>query len=114
MDVTLWMVACQAPPSMGFPWQEYWSGLPLPHAGDPPDPGIESVSPAVVSKAFFTTAPPQKPIRGLWEPTKLCFAYQSLTTLRANSMPSAFLICQKGSCLELNTQFLSLFKLKTF
>ena len=34
-------VACQTPPSMGFPRQEYWSGLPFPSPGDPPDPGIE-------------------------------------------------------------------------
>ena len=37
--VTLWTVACQAPLSMGFPRQEYWSGLPFPSAGDLPDPG---------------------------------------------------------------------------
>ena len=34
-------VAYQAPPSMGFSRQEYWSGLPLPSPGDLPDPGIE-------------------------------------------------------------------------
>ena len=36
---TLWAVARQAPPSMGFSRQEYWSGLPFPSPGDPPDPG---------------------------------------------------------------------------
>ena len=36
-----WTVAHQAPPSMGFPRQEYWSGLPFPSPGDLPDPGIE-------------------------------------------------------------------------
>ena len=41
---TLWTVACQAPLSVGFPRQEYWSGLPFPSPGDPPDPGIELVS----------------------------------------------------------------------
>ena len=39
--VTLWTVACQAPLSMGFSRQEYWSGLPCPSPGDLPDPGIE-------------------------------------------------------------------------
>ena len=34
-------LACQAPLSMGFPRQEYWSGLPFPSPGDLPDPGIE-------------------------------------------------------------------------
>ena len=43
---TLWTVALQAPLSMGFPRQEYWSGLPLPSPGDLPDPGIKAVSPA--------------------------------------------------------------------
>ena len=35
----------QAPPSMGFPRQEYWSGLPLPSPGDLPNPGIETTWP---------------------------------------------------------------------
>ena len=43
--VTLWTVAYQAPLSMGFSRQEYWSGLPFPSPGYPPDPGIEPVSP---------------------------------------------------------------------
>ena len=41
---TLWTIACQAPLSMGFFRQEYWSGLPFPFPGDLPDPGIEPVS----------------------------------------------------------------------
>ena len=40
---TPWTVACQAPLSMGFPRQEYWSGLPVSSPGDPPDPGIQLV-----------------------------------------------------------------------
>ena len=47
--------------SMGFPRQEYWSGLPSwKDPGDLPDPGIEPISPALASK-FFTTKPPGKP-----------------------------------------------------
>ena len=42
---TLWTVAHQAPPSMGFSRQEHWSGLPFPSPGDLPDPGIEPRSP---------------------------------------------------------------------
>ena len=42
-----WTVACQAPVSTEFFRQEYWSGLPFPTPGDLPDPGIESVSPAL-------------------------------------------------------------------
>ena len=41
---TPWTVACQAPPSMGFSRQEYWSGLPCPPAGDLPDPGVKPES----------------------------------------------------------------------
>ena len=43
---TQWTVGHQAPPSMGFPRQEYWSGLPFPSLGDLPNPGIEPRSPA--------------------------------------------------------------------
>ena len=38
-------VACQAPPSMGFSRQEYWSGLPFPPPGDLPDPGVKPTRP---------------------------------------------------------------------
>ena len=44
--VTVWTVARQAPLSMAFPKQEYWSGLQFPPPGDLPDPGIEPESPA--------------------------------------------------------------------
>ena len=46
---TLWTVDCQAPLSLGFPRQEYWSGLPLPSPGNLPDPEIKLVSPASFS-----------------------------------------------------------------
>ena len=42
--VTPWTVAHQAPLSMGFSRQEYWSGLPFPSPDDLPDPGIEPMS----------------------------------------------------------------------
>ena len=45
--------------SMGFSWQEYWSGLPLPPPGDLPNPGIEPESPALAGR-FFITEPPKK------------------------------------------------------
>ena len=52
-----WTVAHQAPLSMEFPRQEYWSGLPFPSPGDLPDPGIEPTSLASLALAgrFFTT-----------------------------------------------------------
>ena len=45
--VTPWTVAHQAPQSMGFSRQEYWSGLSFPSPGGLPDPGIEPRSPAL-------------------------------------------------------------------
>ena len=45
--VTPWTVAHQAPLSMGFSRQEYWSGLPFPSPGNLPDPGIKPGSPAL-------------------------------------------------------------------
>ena len=44
---TPWTVAYQAPPSMGFSRQEYWSALPFPSPEDLPDPGVEPGSPAL-------------------------------------------------------------------
>ena len=52
-------VAHQAPPSMGFSRQEYWSELPFPFPGDLPNPGIEPVSPALAG-GFFTIELPGK------------------------------------------------------
>ena len=57
---TPWTVAHQAPPSMGFSRQEYWSGLPFPSPGDIPDPGIEPRSPALEADTL-TSEPPGKP-----------------------------------------------------
>ena len=50
-------VAHEAPLSMEFSRQEYWSELLFPVPGDLPDPGIESVSSAI-AHGFFTTEPP--------------------------------------------------------
>ena len=71
--VTPQTVACQAPVSMGFPKQEYWSRLPSPPPGDLPNPGMEHTSPALAGR-FFTTELPEKPIyifisffKSVWE-----------------------------------------------
>ena len=58
--MTLWTVARQAPLSMGFPRQEYRSGLPFPSPGHLPTPGMESESPTLAG-VFFTTELPEKP-----------------------------------------------------
>ena len=62
---TPWTVAPQAPLSMGFPSQEYWSGLPFRSPGDLPHPGTEHIFPALAGE-FFTTEPPGKPMHGYW------------------------------------------------
>ena len=60
--VTPWTY--QAPPSVGFSRQEYWSGLPFPSPGDLPDPGIEPGSSALEADAL-TSEPPGKQNPGL-------------------------------------------------
>ena len=61
-----WTVALQAPLSMGFSRQEYWSGLPFLLPGDLSDPGIQPASlasPALAGGFFFSTTEPP-----IWEP----------------------------------------------
>ena len=55
--VTPRTIACQAPPSMGFSRQEYWSGLPFPSPGDLPNPGIEPRSPALQADSLPSEPP---------------------------------------------------------
>ena len=59
--VTSWTVACQAPLSMGFSRQEYWTGLPFPSPGDLPDPGIKAGSPTLQADSL-PSEPPGKPL----------------------------------------------------
>ena len=61
---TLWTVVCQAPLSMGFSRQEYWSGLPFPTPGDLSNPGIKPTSPKdpALAGGLLTTEPPGKPM----------------------------------------------------
>ena len=70
---TLWAVARQAPLSMGFSRQEYWSGLPFPSPGDLPNPGIEPGSPALWADSL-TAELPGKPL-GILEKScaTICF-----------------------------------------
>ena len=66
--VSLWTVVHQAPLSMGFPRQEYWSGLPFPSLGDLPNPGIKPaslVSPALQADSLLA------------EPWGICITFTS-------------------------------------
>ena len=58
--VTTWTVAYQAPRSMGFSRQEYWSGLPFPSLGDRPKPGIKLMS-LTLQADSLPAEPPGKP-----------------------------------------------------
>ena len=58
---TPWTVAHQAPLSMGFSRQEYWSGLPFPSLGDLPDLGIEPRSPSLQADALTSELPGKTP-----------------------------------------------------
>ena len=60
-SVTPWTLAHQAPLSMGFSRQEYWSGLLFPSPGDLPHLGIESETPALQADSLLSE-PPGKPI----------------------------------------------------
>ena len=67
-----WTVGCQALLSMGFPRQEYWSGVPFPTPGDLPNPGSEPVSlasPALAGR-FFTTSATWEVIGGSYSYSK--------------------------------------------
>ena len=55
--VTPWTVALQAPLSMKFSRQEYWSGLPCPPPGDLPNPGIKPTPPALEGEVLTTGLP---------------------------------------------------------
>ena len=58
--VTLWTIACQAPLSIAFYRQGYWSGWPFPPPGDLPDSGVEPESPALQEDSL--------PIKPHWKP----------------------------------------------
>ena len=72
------LFSLQAPLSMGFTRQEYWSKSPFPLPGNFPDPGIEPLSPALAGR-FFTVQPPGKPTKG-WH---LPFMFPKVTSKSA-------------------------------
>ena len=98
--VNLWTVAYQAPLSMGFSRQEYWSGLSGPPPGDRPNPGIEltSLMSSALAGGFFTT-------NTTWEACKSTVLQQKInSTAAACKVPPSphgvtclslsFLVCQ--------------------
>ena len=85
--VTLWTVAHQAPLSLGFSRQEYWSGLPCPPPGDLPDPGIKPTS--LTSPAwqvdYLPLAAPEKPILYMYD---ICIRQSQTPALSPTTFPS--------------------------
>ena len=63
---TPWTVACQAPLSMGFSRQEYWSEWPFPSPGDLPNPGIKPRSPALQADSLPTELQFTGRLQSLW------------------------------------------------
>ena len=92
---TPWTVAYQAPSSMGFSRQEYWSGLPLPIPGDLLDPGIEPGSPAFQADAL-TSKPSGKPISTITDQKYLIWSisniYSSGIRINGKLMETYFII----------------------
>ena len=82
--VTLWTVAHQAPRSIRFSRQEYWSGLPFPSPGDLPDPGIKPRSPALQADSL-----PSEPPGKLWIEQRITFK------LHRHHLPSSCHFCCK-------------------
>ena len=95
-SVTPCTVAHQAPLSMVFPRQEYWSGLPFLSPGDLPDPGIKPASPALAGW-FFTTKPSGRP---LWKYKPLQFSF-TLPAWAGSQKPRKY---KRRNLLELGTR----------
>ena len=77
---TPWTVACQATLSMGFPRQEYWSGLPFYSPGDLPNPGIKPTSPSLEGR-FFIAKLPGKPYTEVYH----YYVFKSMFKIKSNN-----------------------------
>ena len=86
--VTPWTVPCQGPLLMGFPRQEYWSGLPFPFPGDFPEPGIKPVS-----LRWQASSLPLSHLGNLWGGLLHC----KRTTCFSNLHKSSGNMCGNGS-----------------
>ena len=83
----LWTVTHQAPLSLRFSRQDYWSGLPYPPPGDVPISGIEPTSPAAstLQGDSFTAEPPGKPIYTIFI-MKNNYVFQNKTTVKGETL----------------------------
>ena len=76
-----WTVARQPPLSMGFPRQEYWSGLPFPFPGDLPNPGIKPASHAWQADSL-SLSHLGSPLSPFLQEKEQCSESQEVATLR--------------------------------
>ena len=77
----MWTVACQAPLTVGFLWQQYWSRLPFPSQGHLPDPGLEPGSPALQGDSLPSELPGKAQVRASGKTTKMQAAQATLQSL---------------------------------
>ena len=87
--VTPWTVARQAPLSMGFFRQEYWSGLPCPSPGDLPDPGVELIS-CICRQVLYLLHHPISNSQWTEPPTSLIVLVSLPTLLTRRSKETTF------------------------
>ena len=99
--VTLWTVAHQAPLSMGFSKQQYWSGLPFPSPGDFSDPGIKAGSPALQADAL-SSEPSGKPLHRKSTPHGYGLVWRSNQSILKEISPECSL---EGLMLKLKLQY---------
>ena len=85
---TAWTVACEAPPSMGFSRQEYWSGVPFPSPGDLPNPGIKPRSPTLQVDAYHLRV---RVWWSVWRSTSLCRRRKSQMLTSSKALPVMWL-----------------------
>jgi len=83
--VTPWTVAYQAPQSVEFSRQEYWSGLPFPSPGDLPNPGIEPRSPALQADSL-PSEPPGKDLLGIRKSNRVLGNNMSVKKKKSNRL----------------------------
>ena len=95
--LAVWTVAHQAPLSLGFPRQEYWSGLPFPSPVDLPNPGIKPWSPALQADSL-STEPPGNPLWIWWVIVRvpLALKYQHYFMCHLSDSTSGLLVMNRN------------------
>ena len=92
---TPWAIACQAPLSLRFPRQEYWSGLPFTSPVDLPDLGIKPVSPTLQA-SFFLPLSHQGNVYKIMSFEKRAFSAQMCMSFLSLSRPAALYVASSG------------------